>query len=216
MGDELKLANQFSSTRLQGLSIMDLIKGGMIMLALFIVLGIVALIALFWVGIYNNLIKKRNWVKEAFGQVDVQLQKRNDLIPNLVNTVKGYAQHESSTLEAVVKARQQLINLPNDADPAEINAKSNALTGALSRLLVVAEQYPELKANTNFLQLQNSLETIEKEIAIARQLYNSSVTEYNNLVETVPNNIVAGVHGFQTQKVLETPAEDRAVPEVQF
>ncbi|MGY4105246.1 LemA family protein [Ignavigranum ruoffiae] len=186
------------------------------MLALFIVLGIVALIALFWVGIYNNLIKKRNWVKEAFGQVDVQLQKRNDLIPNLVNTVKGYAQHESSTLEAVVKARQQLINLPNDADPAEINVKSNALTGALSRLLVVAEQYPELKANTNFLQLQNSLETIEKEIAIARQLYNSSVTEYNNLVETVPNNIVAGVHGFQTQKVLETPAEDRAVPEVQF
>ncbi|UPQ86543.1 LemA family protein [Ignavigranum ruoffiae] len=186
------------------------------MLALFIVLGIVALIALFWVGIYNNLIKKRNWVKEAFGQVDVQLQKRNDLIPNLVNTVKGYAQHESSTLEAVVKARQQLINLPNDADPAEINAKSNVLTGALSRLLVVAEQYPELKANTNFLQLQSSLETIEKEIAIARQLYNSSVTEYNNLVETVPNNIVAGVHGFQTQKVLETPAEDRAVPEVQF
>lgn len=186
------------------------------MTTFFIIIGIVALIAVFWIGIYNNLIKKRNWVKEAFGQVDVQLQKRNDLIPNLVNTVKGYAQHESSTLEAVVKARQQLINLPSDADPAEINAKSNALTGALSRLLVVAEQYPELKANTNFLQLQNSLETIEKEIAIARQLYNSSVTEYNNMVETVPNNFVAGVHGFQTQKVLETPAEDRAVPEVQF
>lgn len=186
------------------------------MTAVFIILGLVVLIALFWMGVYNNLIRKRNWVKEAFGQVDVQLQKRNDLIPNLVNTVKGYASHESETLEAVVKARQQLINLPSDADPAQINAQSNHLSSALSRLLVVAEQYPDLKANTNFLQLQTSLETIEKEIAIARQLYNSSVTEYNNMVEVFPNNFVAGVHGFQTQKVLETPAEDRQVPQVEF
>lgn len=186
------------------------------MIAMFIVLGIIVLIALFWMGIYNNLIRKRNWAKEAFGQVDVQLQKRNDLIPNLVNTVKGYASHESETLEAVVKARQQLINLPSDADPAQINAQSNELSSALSRLLVVVEQYPDLKANSNFLQLQTSLETIEKEIAIARQLYNSSVTEYNNMVEVFPNNIVAGVHGFLTQKVLETPAENRQAPKVEF
>lgn len=183
---------------------------------LFIILAVIVLIGLAWVAIYNKLIKQRNWVKEAFSQIDVQLQKRNDLIPNLVNTVKGYAQHESQTLENVVKARQQLINLPQNADPALVNAKSNELTGALSRLLVVAEQYPELKANTNFLQLQGTLETIEKDIAIARQLYNSSVTDYNNLVQTVPNNFVAGVHGFKTESVLETPAEDRAVPEVQF
>lgn len=182
----------------------------------FIIIGVIVLLALAWVGIYNNLIKKRNWVKEAFGQIDVQLQKRNDLIPNLVNTVKGYAAHESDTLEAVVKARQQLINLPDNADPAQVNAKSNELTGALSRLLVVAEQYPELKANENFMKLQGTLETIEKDIAISRQLYNSSVTEYNNMVETVPNNIVAGVHGFHRQEVLETAAEDRVVPQVSF
>lgn len=183
---------------------------------IYFIIGIVVLIALIWIIIYNNLIKKRNWVKEGFGQIDVQLQKRNDLIPNLVKTVKGYASHESETLEAVVKARQQLINLPQGADPAEINAKSNELTGALSRLLVVAEQYPDLKANDNFMKLQGTLETVEKDIAISRQLYNSSVTEYNNTVETVPNNIVAGAHGFTRKEVLETAEEDRAVPEVSF
>lgn len=183
---------------------------------LWIILGVVVLIGVVWVGIYNSLIKRRNWVGEAFSQIDVQLQRRNDLIPNIVNTVKGYAEHESGTLEKVIQARQQLVNLPQDASPEEVNALSNQLSGALSRLLVVAEQYPELKANTNFLQLQSTLEDTEKQIATARQLYNSAATQYNNSIETVPNNIVAGVHGFQRQNLLETPAEDRQVPEVQF
>lgn len=165
-----------------------------------IIIAVLLLIALAWAGIYNRLVKLRNWVEEAFAQIDVQLQKRNDLIPNLVNTVKGYAKHESETLEAVVKARQQLVNLPSDASAAEINAHSNELSGALSRLLVVAEQYPDLKANTNFTQLQASLEEIEKQIAVARQLFNSSVAQYNTTIQSVPNNIVAGVHHFTKKK----------------
>ena len=181
-----------------------------------ILLIVVVLIAIFWVVIYNNLVKRRNWVDESFSQIDVQLQRRNDLIPNLVNTVKGYASHESGTFEAVTKARQQLINLPADTDPAVVNAMSNELSGALSRLLVVAEQYPDLKANTNFLQLQGTLEKTEQQIATSRQLYNSTVTQYNTTVETIPTNIVAGVHGFSRRSLLETPEEARQVPEVQF
>ncbi|EFR30815.1 LemA family protein [Eremococcus coleocola] len=181
-----------------------------------IIIAVLLLIALAWAGIYNRLVKLRNWVEEAFAQIDVQLQKRNDLIPNLVNTVKGYAKHESETLEAVVKARQQLVNLPSDASAAEINAHSNELSGALSRLLVVAEQYPDLKANTNFTQLQASLEEIEKQIAVARQLFNSSVAQYNTTIQSVPNNIVAGVHHFTKKEMLQAPEEARAVPTVNF
>lgn len=183
---------------------------------IWIILAVIAVIGLIWVLIYNNLIKRRNWVDESFSQIDVQLQRRNDLIPNLVNTVKGYASHERETLDSVTQARQQLINLPSDADPALINAMSNELTGALSRLLAVAEQYPDLKANTNFLQLQSTLEKTEQQIATARQLYNSTATQYNTTVETVPTNIVAGVHGFTRRSLLETPEEARQVPEVQF
>lgn len=183
---------------------------------MWIIIAVIVVIAIMWVLIYNNLIKRRNWVDESFSQIDVQLQRRNDLIPNLVNTVKGYASHERETLESVTQARQQLINLPSDADPAEINAKSNELSGALSRLLVVAEQYPDLKANTNFTQLQSTLEKTEQQIATARQLYNSTATQYNTTVETVPTNIVANVHGFDRRSLLETPEEARQVPEVQF
>lgn len=183
---------------------------------IWIIVAIIAVIAIVWVLIYNNLIKRRNWVDESFSQIDVQLQRRNDLIPNLVNTVKGYASHERETLESVTQARQQLVNLPSNADPSEVNAKSNELSGALSRLLAVAEQYPDLKANTNFTQLQSTLEKTEQQIATARQLYNSTATQYNTTVETVPTNIVAGVHGFNRRNLLETPEEARQVPEVQF
>ncbi|XJS11791.1 LemA family protein [Aerococcaceae bacterium WGS1372] len=183
---------------------------------LWIILAVVVVTGLAWIGIYNNLVKRRNWVDESFSQIDVQLQRRNDLIPNLVNTVKGYASHEKTTLEAVTQARQRLINLPADASAAEINAKSNELSGALSRLLVVAEQYPDLKANTNFTQLQSTLEKTEQQIATARQLYNSTATQYNTTVQTIPTNIVAGVHGFTRRDLLETPEVARQVPEVQF
>lgn len=181
-----------------------------------IIIAVIAVVALGWIGIYNRLIKQRNWVQEAFSQIDVQLQRRNDLIPNLVNTVKGYASHEKETLDAVTRARQQLVNITPNGSPTEINNASNELTSALSRLLAVSERYPELKANENFSRLQATLEDTEDKIAIARQLYNSTVVQYNNTVQTVPNNIVANVHHFETKATLEAPAEARQVPTVSF
>lgn len=181
-----------------------------------VIVAIVVVLGLGWIGIYNRLIKQRNWVKEAFSQIDVQLQRRNDLIPNLVNTVKGYAKHESETLNAVTQARQQLVNVSQTGSATEINAVSNELTSALSRLIAVSERYPDLKANSNFQQLQQTLEDTEDKIAIARQLYNSTVVQYNNTVQTVPNNIVANVHHFEVESTLEAPAEARQVPTVSF
>lgn len=181
-----------------------------------IIAGIVFVLGVSWVLIYNKLVKVRIWAEESFSQVDVQLQRRNDLIPNLVETVKGYANHESSTLEAVTKARQQLMSLPVDATPEQINQASNLLSSSLSRLLAVAESYPDLKANTNFLDLQNNLKDTEDKIAKARQIYNSSIGQYNTNVQTFPNNIVAGVHGFVVKPYLETPSEAREVPKVSF
>lgn len=182
----------------------------------FAILFVIALVlALGWFGIYNNLITTRNWAQESFSQVDVQLQRRNDLIPNLVETVKGYATHEKETLDAVVRARQQLIDVSN-ATPEQINQASNALSGALSRLLAVAEAYPDLKANQNFAELQRNLTDTEDKIAKARMLYNSSINQYNTKIQTVPNNIVANVHGFSKLAFLETAEEARVAPKVQF
>lgn len=181
-----------------------------------IIIGLLVILGLGWASIYNQLIKLRTWAQESFSQIDVQLQRRNDLIPNLVETVKGYATHEKGTLEEVTKARQQLVNLPSDATPEQINQLSNQLTGALSRLLAVAESYPELKANTNFVELQRELSDTENRIAKARQLYNSSIGQYNTKVQTFPVNIVANVHHFDVKPFLETPVEDRQVPQVSF
>ncbi|MBK0347082.1 LemA family protein [Aerococcaceae bacterium zg-ZJ1578] len=184
-------------------------------MTLLIIVAIIAVGLLAWFGIYNGLVKTRNWAQESFSQIDVQLQRRNDLIPNLVETVKGYAAHEKETLDAVIKARQQLIDIAN-ASPEQINAASNALSGTLSRLLAVAEAYPDLKANTNFTELQRSLTDTEDKIAKARMLYNSSINQYNTKIQVVPNNIVAGVHGFFPMAYLETPEEARQVPQVKF
>jgi len=186
------------------------------MLTVLIILGILVVIVFVWISIYNSLIKLRTWAEGSFSQIDVQLQRRNDLIPNIVETVKGYASHERETLEAVTAARQQIMNLPADATPEQINAMSNLLSGALSRLLAVAEAYPDLKANTNFQQLQHTLEDTENKIATARQLYNSSIQQYNQRVQTIPTNIVAGVHGFTVKPYLETPETARQAPQVQF
>lgn len=185
-------------------------------MTLLIIIGILLVIGLGWANIYNSLIKLRTWAEESFSQIDVQLQRRNDLIPNLVETVKGYTNHERETLEAVTKARQQLIQLSPDATPEQINNVSNQLTSALSRLLAVAESYPELKANANFMELQRELSETENRIAKARQLYNSSIGQYNIRVQTFPVNIVANVHHFDVKPFLETPAEDRQVPQVSF
>lgn len=184
---------------------------------IYFIVGIILVVLLvIWVSVYNRLIKARNGVEGSFSQVDVQLQRRNDLIPNLVETVKGYAKHESQTLENVIKARQQMVNLPADATPEMINEQSNQLSASLSRLMVVVEQYPELQANSNFQQLQSSLEETENKIAIARQIYNSSVQTYNEKVQVFPNNIIAGTHGFKQKTYLEAPSEAKSAPKVKF
>lgn len=181
-----------------------------------IVLVIVLALGAWVIGAYNGLIRYRNYVEEGYSQIDVQLQRRNDLIPNLVNVVKGYAKHESETLEAVIKARQQLVQLPKDADPETVNALSNELSGALSRLMAVSEAYPDLKANTNFLNLQEELTSTENKIGNSRQFYNSSVTTYNNKLQVFPTNIIANMLGFEKKAYLDIAPEARNVPVVEF
>src|SRR3954471_582267 len=199
------------------------------MSAVLIVLGVLLLVAIvlgLWVaGIYNSLVTLRNRFKNAFAQIDVQLKRRYDLIPNLVEIAKGYMKHERETLEAVIKARNVAYAASQSAaaNPADANAMKGlvsaetGLTGALSRLMVVSEQYPELKANQNMLQLTEELTSTENKIAFARQAYNDSVMTYNTTRETFPNVIFSGMFGFQPAELfkIEDPAE-RNAPKVSF
>lgn len=194
-----------------------------------IVLGVLLLVllaVLAWVvGIYNSLVALRNRFKNAFAQIDVQLKRRYDLIPNLVEVAKGYLKHERETLEAVIKARNIALAAAQSAaaNPADPNAMRSlvgaetGLAGALSRLMVVSEQYPELKANQNMRQLTEELTSTENKIAFARQAYNDSVMTYNNARETFPNVIFAGMFGFQAAELfkIEDPTE-RNAPKVSF
>ncbi|MBP6798710.1 MAG: LemA family protein [Luteimonas sp.] len=194
---------------------------------LVILIGIAVLVGGWGVGIYNGLVTARNAFKNAFAQIDVQLQRRFDLIPNLVETAKGYLTHERQTLEAVVAARGAAISGLNAAkaspgDPAamaELAASQGALNGALGRLLAVVEAYPDLKANQNMMQLTEELTSTENKVAFARQAYNDSVMAYNNKREVFPSNIVAGVFNFAAAALLDIPAdkaEVREAPKVQF
>lgn len=184
-----------------------------------IIAGVIAVVAIvvlaFWIiGLYNRIVRLENQIDNAWGQIDVQLQRRGELIPNLINTVKGYAKHEKETLQAVTDARAGLMNASN---PAAKMAADGVLEQALGRLFAVAEAYPDLKANTNFLQLQDELVHTENKISFARQSYNDTVTAFNNAIEVFPSNIVANMFGKGTERpVLEAPAETRAVPEVSF
>lgn len=180
-----------------------------------IILIIAILIVGIYIAIYNGLQKSRVYVDESWSQIDVQLKRRNDLIPNLVETTKGYAKHEKSTLEGVTKLRDQLINLPQ-GDHEEAMKLSNQITDALKSLFAVAEAYPDLKANQNFLKLQEELTNTENKIAYSRQLYNSTVASYDQKLLTFPSNLVAKIHGFTKINYLETPAEEKAVPKVKF
>jgi len=195
----------------------------------FIVLGvllaIVVILALWAVGIYNGLVALRNRFKNAFAQIDVQLKRRYDLIPNLVETAKGYLKHERETLEAVIKARNIAVSAAQSAaaNPADANAMKNlgaaetGLTGALSRLMVVSEQYPDLKANQNMMQLTEELTSTENKIAFARQAYNDSVMTYNTTRETFPNVIFAGMFGFAAAELFKIEdATERNAPKVSF
>jgi LemA protein len=192
---------------------------------IWIVLGIIVLLVLFVIGIYNGLITARNGYKNAFAQIDVQLTRRHDLIPNLVETAKGYLAHERNTLEAVITARNAAVSglkaaAANPGDAAAVQnlaSTENALSGALGRLFALAEAYPDLKANRNMMQLSEELTTTENKVAFARQAFNDAVMGYNNRREVFPNSVIAGMFNFQAAQLLEieSPAK-REVPKVSF
>lgn len=179
-----------------------------------IFLALLVLIVLWLVGLYNGLVRLRNQVKNAWSQIDVQLKRRHDLIPNLVETVKGYAGHEKTTLENVTKARTQAVS----AQGVEAQAKAeNELTAALGRLMLVVEQYPDLKANQNFLALQEELASTENRIGFARQFYNDSVMQYNTRTQSFPANMIASSFGFSEEKFFELENQaEREAPVVKF
>ncbi|MCD6549127.1 LemA family protein [Candidatus Micrarchaeota archaeon] len=178
-----------------------------------IILGVIGLVILAVILIYNRLIVLRNRVKNAWSQIDVQLRKRYDLVPNLVETVKGYAKHERAVFKEVTEARAALMKAKTVADKAKAN---NQLTAALKTLFAVAENYPNLKANENFKLLQEQLQGIEDKIAYARQFYNDSVLEYNNALQVFPNNIIANIFGFKQEDYFETEGEAREPVRVKF
>lgn len=176
--------------------------------------GLFLLMLLWFFMTYNGLVRLRNMVKNAWSQIDVQLKRRHDLIPNLVNTVKGYASHEKETLERVMEARAAAVSANGVRDQA---AAEQQLTGALGRLLVVLENYPDLKANTNFLSLQEELTSTENKISFSRQHYNDSVMRYNTRVQSVPDVIIAGMFGFKEEAFFEIEdVRHREVPNVSF
>lgn len=177
------------------------------------IIAVVVLVVLWFVTTYNSLIAKRNRVDNAWGQVEVQLQRRYDLIPNLVETVKGYASHESKTFEAVAQARSMSAGA---STPGEQAAADNFLTSALRQLFAVAEDYPELRASENFSSLQADLTDTENKISVSRQIYNDTVLKYNNAVQQVPSSFVAGLTGFKTRELYDAPAQADTAPEVSF
>ena len=183
------------------------------MIALIVIGAIILLVLLFLGTTYNSLVSLRNKVKDQWSQIDVLLKRRTDLIPNLVETVKGYAKHESETLENVIAARNKVVEAKTTEE--EIKADGE-LSRALGRLMAVAEAYPDLKANTNFLDLQANLKETEDKIQYARQFYNDAVLVYKNKIEMFPSNIVAGIFGFKPEAFFEASEADKEVPKVQF
>lgn len=171
------------------------------------------LLVLFWIVSFNSIVKFRNWVNESWAQIDVQLKRRYDLIPNLVESVKGYSKYEQETLERIIKARSQLIS--GDSRQEQLQA-SDQLTGTLKTLFALSENYPELKANNSFLHLQEELAGTENKIAYSRQLYNNTVMKYNTKIQSFPSNLVASVHGFRAEKMLEVKIEERENVRVSF
>ncbi len=178
-----------------------------------IIIAVVVLIILFVFTTYNKLVVLRNRKDDQWAQIDVQLKRRADLIPNLVETVKGYAKHEKGTFEDVIKARNAFANA---STPEEEMKASGELTKVMNRLFALAESYPELKANANFMNLQDDLTKTEDKIATMRQFYNDTVLTYNNKVQMVPSNIIANLFGFKTSPYFEVEKQDREAPKVSF
>lgn len=183
-------------------------------IALLVVVGILVLVVLGMIGMYNGMVRGRNEVQSAWAQIDVQLKRRHDLIPNLVETVKGYAGHERGTLEAVVEARSKAINAAN---PEARVAAEGQLSQALGRLMMLTENYPQLKANENFMNLQEELTSTENKVGFSRQYYNDSVMGYNTRIQSFPQNILAGMFGFHASPFFELEDKaDRQAPQVKF
>lgn len=188
---------------------MDAITG----IIIFVLIGSLALGVLIFVGIYNGLVGLRNRVENAWAQIEVQLKRRNDLIPNLVETVKGYAKHEKELLENVTKARSAVMSAPNVREKAQA---SNFLTSTLKSLFAVVENYPDLKANQNFTKLQDELTKTEDKISYTRQFYNDITMRYNTRIETIPTMFIARAFKFERKELFEAAPADREVPKVSF
>ena len=183
------------------------------LIALIIIGAIILLLLLYVMGVYNKLVTLKNRVKNQWSQIEVLLKRRADLIPNVVETVKGYNKHEKETLDAVISARSKAVGAKTPEDEIKANGE---LSQALSRLLVVAEAYPDLKANTNFLELQRELKETEDKISYARQFYNDTASNFNIQIEVFPSNIVASMFNFKQQPLFEAEEKDKEVPQVKF
>ena len=186
------------------------------MAVLIVVIVIVVVLALgLWLA-FNGLVRKRNRTQEAWSEIDVELKRRHDLIPNLVSTVEGYASHERGTFEAVTEARANAVSAGASGDPAKIGPAENALSGTLRSLFAVAENYPQLRAVESFVQLQETLTATEDKIEYARRYYNTSARDYNIALQSFPRNLIAGPFGFKAVAFFAADEEDRAVPQVSF
>jgi LemA protein len=184
--------------------------------ALIIVIVVIVVIALAVWALFNGLVRKRNRTQEAWSEIDIELKRRHDLIPNLVSTVQGYASHEQGTFEAVTQARANAVTAGATGDPAKIAPAENVLTGALRSLFAVAENYPQLRAVESFLQLQETLTATEDKIEFARRYYNTSARDYNIALQTFPRNLIAGPFGFKAVAFFAADEADREVPQVSF
>lgn len=178
-----------------------------------IIFAVIILLVFYGIGVYNKLVNSRNKVKDQWAQIDVQLKRRADLIPNLVETVKGYAKHEKNTLTEVIEARNKFVSAGSINEEIKAN---NQLTGALNKLFALSESYPELKANQNFISLQNDLKDTEDKISYARQFYNDTVLTYNNLVQMFPSNIIANMFKFEVYEFFKIEEKEKEVPKVSF
>ena len=178
-----------------------------------IVAAVVILLAFYVIGTYNNLVNARNKVNDQFAQIDVQLKRRSDMIPNLVETVKGYAKHEEKTLTEVIEARNKMATASGINEELEA---SNQVTSALNKLFALSESYPDLKSNSNFMSLQNDLKETEDKLSYARSFYNDTVLNYNNLREQFPSNIVAGIFKFEKIDFFKTDEKSKETPQVKF
>jgi len=186
------------------------------MIGVWIILAIIVLVILSMIGMYNAMVRLRNQVKNAWAQIDVQLKRRHDLIPNLIETVKGYMNHERQTLESVTQARAQAVNISGGSLAEQAKAE-NALSKTLRSLFAVSENYPDLKANQNFLALQEELTSTENKIGFSRQFYNDAVMTYNNKIQAFPSNMMAGMFGFKEAESFEIEqAAEREAPKVDF